>query len=130
MVYGVKEVLSEIVKSDRQLVNESQEKLSEVEIIPESQLNPKQVIHLLCARAIVDSLWFPKPSGIFAAIIPPASERTRTAGLYSRQLKTIYIALEQLGSFRNTVDTLTHELAHHTSQAEDSRKSTLRQFQR
>ena len=54
-----------------------------------------------------------------AAIIPPASDRVRTAGMYSRTTGEIYIASDQLESARSTIDTVIHEIAHHTSGAED-----------
>ncbi len=56
---------------------------------------------------------------VHAAIIPPASDRVRTAGMYSRATEEIFIDLSQLERARQTVDTAIHELAHHTSGAED-----------
>jgi hypothetical protein len=60
-----------------------------------------------------------KVSGVHAAIIPPASDRVRTAGMYSRTTTEIYIASDQLEKGRSTVDTVIHEIAHHTSGADD-----------
>lgn len=57
--------------------------------------------------------------GVHAALIPPASDRARTAGMYSTITKEIYINLDQLEHGRRTIDTVIHELAHHRSRAED-----------
>ena len=39
--------------------------------------------------------------------------------MYGRTMEEIYISGEQLVTARKTIDTLIHELAHHTSGAED-----------
>lgn len=119
--YNVKWAVAEVIKTDRQLIDESQEKLAEVEIIPDKELSPRELIHLECARELIKNMpdWMGYPKGTYAAVIPPASNRTRTAGLYSKPLKLIYIDLHQLSNFERTIDTLDHEYAHHTSQAED-----------
>lgn len=54
-----------------------------------------------------------------AALIPPASDRVRTAGLYSKTTQEVLISPDQLENARSTVDTLIHELAHHQSGEED-----------
>lgn len=116
--YGVQEGIASVVKSDKDLVKESQEKLREVKIIDDTRLNPTQLIHLEFIRKIAKAVSF----GIthtYAAIIPPASDRARTAGMYSRTFKEIYISLEQLDRGSTTIDTAIHEIAHHTSGSED-----------
>jgi hypothetical protein len=94
-----------------------------VQIIPDEGLSRKQRAHLSLARAIADEVCLTKVSGVHAAIIPPASDRVRTAGMYSRTTMEIYIAADQLERGRTTVDTVIHEIAHHTSGAEDLEES-------
>jgi hypothetical protein len=115
----VQDTLAEAVLTDKDLVKASQERLREVEIIPDERLSRKQRAHLRLARAIADEVCVTKVSGVHAAIIPPASDRVRTAGMYSRITMEIYIAADQLERGRATVDTVIHEIAHHTSGAED-----------
>ena len=43
--------------------------------------------------------------------------------MYGKSTQEIYIATEQLELGRNTVDTAIHEIAHHTSQAEDGEEA-------
>ncbi len=118
--YGARTGLSYVIKTDRQLIDESQDKLREVQVIPKENLTPRQLASLELARAINDRLYLSEPTGgIEAAIIPPASDRVRTAGLYSRTTAIIFIAASQLNDGSSTVDTLVHELAHHVSGAED-----------
>jgi len=115
----VSDTLAEAIMSDKNLVKESQEKLRETEVIPDSGLSHRQLVHLRIARAITNQ-WATNPvSGVYAAIIPPASDRVRTAGLYSRVTEEIDIALDQLDHAQSTIDTTIHELAHHISGAED-----------
>ena len=42
-----------------------------------------------------------------------------TAGMYGRSTEEVFISLDQLERGSTTVDTVVHELAHHTSGAED-----------
>jgi hypothetical protein len=116
----VKDALSRAIITDVDLVKASQERLREVKVIPDDGLSARQRAHLNLARAIADQVSpYIRVVGIHAAMIPPASDRVRTAGLYGRSTQEVFIASDQLESGRNTVDTLIHELAHHTSGAED-----------
>ncbi|MDD5702991.1 MAG: hypothetical protein PHU23_13190 [Dehalococcoidales bacterium] len=124
MSWNVKDSLAEILKTDAHLIQESQEKLREVAVVRDEDLEPLQQVHLRLARAIVAYLersWS-KTGGVRAAIIPPASDRVRTAGMYGRSTQEIFIATEQLLRARNVVDTTIHEMAHHISEAEDGEK--------
>ena len=67
-------------------------------------------------------MWNPV-KGVHAAIIPPASDRVRTAGMYSRNTEEVFISSDQLEHGHNTVDTSIHEIAHHTSGAEDGEEA-------
>ncbi|MDD4985021.1 MAG: hypothetical protein PHQ43_04410, partial [Dehalococcoidales bacterium] len=106
--------------TDSDLVKASQERLREARVIPEERLSPRQRAHLKLARAIAEEVASGrKVGGVHAAIIPPASDRVRTAGMYSRVTEEIFIASDQLERGRSSVDTVIHELAHHLSGAED-----------
>lgn len=109
----VRDMLVEVIRTDGRLVAESQERLREVEVALDDRLTERQLTHLLVARAL--AALFPGISQVHAALIPPASERTRTAGLYQRSTAEIYIATDMLESGRHTVDTTIHEVAHHVS---------------
>jgi hypothetical protein len=116
----VRDTLARAVSTDADLVKASQERLREVEVIPDARLTTRQLAHLKLARAVTDEVCrIRKVSAVHAAIIPPASDRVRTAGMYSRTTQEIYIASDQLERGRSTVDTVVHEIAHHTSGAED-----------
>jgi len=115
----VKDTLAMVITTDTDLVKASQERLREAQVIPDSQLTHRQRVHLILAREIAKAIPVQKVAGIHAAIIPPASDRVRTAGMYSRITKEIFIAADQLEHGKTTVDTVIHELAHHTSGAED-----------
>jgi hypothetical protein len=124
MGYSVKAGLKAIIKTDVQLKDESQSKLQEVETIPDSQLSARQLASLNLIRAIVNfhlKYWDEgyRVKGVHAAIIPPASDRVRTSGLYSRTTQEIYLAADQLEKASVAIDVGIHELAHHVSQAED-----------
>lgn len=123
LLWGVGKALENVITTDRELVKASQERLSEVKIVPDSSLTPRQLTHLKLARKIASIVSIPEifdpVSGVHAAIIPPASDRVRTAGLYQKTTATIYIATDQLERARSTVDTMIHELAHHMSGEED-----------
>jgi len=110
--YDVRDTLSGAIITDLALVKASQEKLREVEIIPEEKLSPRARAHLNLARAIAARVFYQAPP-VHAAIIPPASDRVRTAGMYSTATEEIYISLEMLEHAKNMLDTLIHEMAHH-----------------
>jgi hypothetical protein len=118
--WHVRDTLAGAIMTDRDLVKESQERLREVEVIPADKLSLRQRTNLKLARAITGEICrVRRVSEVHAAIIPPASDRVRTAGMYSRTTGEIYIASDQLESARSTIDTVVHEIAHHTSGAED-----------
>ncbi|MCL0088776.1 hypothetical protein M1O54_00175 [Dehalococcoidia bacterium] len=117
--YGVTDALSKVILTDEALIRDSQKRLAEVEIIPDEELTERQRAHLRLARKIAEATLVRELTGVHAAIIPPASDRMRTAGLYSSAAETIYIAADQLNTARATVDVLIHEMAHHTSGRED-----------
>lgn len=121
--WAVRDQLSKILKTDVMLVQESQEALREVNIIPDAQLAPGQLAHLELVRATVETMYRnsygKKPAGVHAAIIPAASDRVRTAGMYSRITTDIYVDMTQLDRARTAVDVGIHEMAHHISEAED-----------
>ena len=118
--WNVRDTLARAIMTDKDLVKASQERLREVEVIPAERLSHRQRINLKLARAITDEICrIRRVSAVHAAIIPPASDRVRTAGMYSRTTGEIYIASDQLESARSTIDTVVHEIAHHTSGAED-----------
>ena len=124
--YGVERCLGGAITTDEDLVKASQERLRDVETIPDGGLTPRQLASLKLARAIADRLthWMFRPvMGVHAAIIPPASDRVRTAGMYSRKTEEVFISSDQLEHGRNTVDTVIHEIAHHTSGAEDGEEA-------
>ena len=79
--YYVKDTLSRVIPTDAKLIKASQERLREAKVIPDSELTPRQRAHLNLARAIVqDTCRYRPVSAVHAAIIPPASDRVRTAG--------------------------------------------------
>jgi len=117
------EALDKPIPTDVEIINDSQKRLRSTAVVPDEKLNSRQLSHLKLARVIARDI-FHTPVSIHAAIIPPASERVRTAGLYETTTRVIYLNLDQLSSGRNTVDTLIHELGHHqqyqqTNKAED-----------
>ena len=118
--WAVESAIGQVVLTDSQLIDQSQERLREVEITPDNQLTDIQMASLELARAIARKrAGGVKTLGVHAALIPPASDRARTAGMYSTITKEIYINLDQLEHGRRTIDTVIHELAHHRSRAED-----------
>ncbi len=117
--WQVQDTLAQAIPTDAALVKASQDRLREVQVIPDGRLTFRQKTHLKLARAISDGVCTEKVGGVHAAIIPPASDRVRTAGMYSRVTADIYIASDQLEKGRSTVDTVIHEIAHHTSGADD-----------
>lgn len=94
------------------LIQESQRRLGGVRPIKDSDLTPAQLSSLNLARCITKQK-------VYAANIPAASDRVTTAGMYSRSTWEIYISPGQLERGREAVSTTIHELAHHTSGAED-----------
>lgn len=108
--YGVKNALSEAIMADRALIQESQERLREAEIVPDYRLTPKALAHLNLARKIASHF---KVERVHASVIPPASERVRTAGLYDHVAEEILLHLETLESAMKTLDAIIHELGHH-----------------
>jgi len=108
----VRGVLASIIKTDAQLVQESQERLADTEIIEDKQLPSEYLSHLELARSIARSF---QVSQVKAANIPRASDAARTAGLYNSTLEVIKIDMEQLKSVVDTIDTVIHEIAHHTA---------------
>jgi SAM-dependent methyltransferase len=108
-----------IIKTDTDLITESQERLKDVQKVPDSDLSPTQLANLNLAKAVAEAITFGTHRGPFAAIIPPASDRTRTAGLYSRATKEQFISREQLYHAKSAIETTIHESSHHTSGRED-----------
>ena len=108
--WGVRDALSGVITSDGALIQESQERLRETKALPDDKLTARAKTHLELARAIATSFGINK---VYASIIPPASDRVRTAGLYDHALEEIILHLETLESARRTVDAIIHELGHH-----------------
>jgi hypothetical protein len=124
LAHGVTPTLTDVIPYDRKLIDESQERLREVKVVPDEQLSPGQLAHLSLARAIVSRVSYGESlGGVRAAIIPPASDRVRTAGMYGRSTREIFIHIEQLFRGSTTVDTVIHEVAHHNSGAEDGEEA-------
>jgi 23S rRNA U2552 (ribose-2'-O)-methylase RlmE/FtsJ len=118
--YYVKDTLSKVILTDAKLIKASQERLREAKVIPDNELTARQRAHINLARAIVqDTCRYSPITAVHAALIPPASDRVRTAGMYGRITQEIFIASDQLERGSATVDTVIHEIAHHTSGAED-----------
>ena len=117
--------LEKPIPTDIELINESQRRLRRLKVIPDGQLNTRQLAHLKLARVLAQTICYRNPlSGVYAASIPPASDRVRTVGTYGTKNKAGYIALDSLDTGRITIDTLIHELGHHrqylkTGEAED-----------
>jgi len=114
--------LGKSIPTDADIINDSQKRLRSAEVVPDEKLGSRQLSHLKLARVVAT------PVSVYAAVIPPASDRVRTAGLYGTTTGVIYINLDQLYSGRTTVDTLVHELGHHreyrqTGSAEDLSKA-------
>jgi hypothetical protein len=84
--------------------------LRETKIMPEQQLTATARANLKLARAIADPFGI---KSVQAAVIPPASDRVRTAGFYDHTLEEIVLHLETLENARRTVDAMVHELGHH-----------------
>jgi GNAT superfamily N-acetyltransferase len=126
--YWVENALSQFLRTDRNLIDDSQERLRDVDIVPDKKLKDYEMAHLELAREIAKQESGPRAvKGVWAAIIPPASDRVRTAGLYGTTTREIFINLPQFMHARYVVDTVIHELAHHRSDgAEDGTEEHLR----
>ncbi|MDD5702308.1 MAG: hypothetical protein PHU23_09705 [Dehalococcoidales bacterium] len=98
--------------SDRELIRISQDRLRGVKIIPDDKLDYQSHAHLKLARALAAKL-FTIPPQVHIALIPPASDRVNTAGMYSTITGEIYISLETARHFQTMIDTLIHEFGHH-----------------
>ncbi len=110
--WSVKDTLGRAITTDTEIVRTSQERLREVEVIPDEKLERRHLAHLKLARAIAAKVFYTPPP-VHVAVIPPASDRVRTAGMYSTATGEIYIALEMMERGKTMIDTLVHELAHH-----------------
>ncbi|KKL18012.1 hypothetical protein LCGC14_2479780, partial [marine sediment metagenome] len=129
--FDVSTAIHRVIKSDADLIQDSQERLREVQVIQDKDLSPRQRVHLELAREIASQTAGDQTiRGIHAAIIPPASDRVRTAGMYGRTTQEVFISTEQLDKARDTVDTTVHEVAHHTSGAEDGEEAHNRELTR
>jgi hypothetical protein len=118
--WHVRETLGKVILTDAFLIKASQERLREAQVIPDDQLSFRQKASLKLARAIAqETLPYNPVAGVHAAIIPPASDRVRTAGMYSRTTQEIFLGSDILEHAQTAIDTVIHELAHHTSLAED-----------
>ncbi len=107
----VRSAFAMIIKTDAKLVEESQDRLKDTEVIPDNSLPETERGNLEIAREMAKLFNLPGP--VNAAVIPPASDNARTAGFYNGTLQAIKIELSQLRSLLSTVDTMIHELAHH-----------------
>lgn len=110
---GINSLLSAGIPTDKDLVLESQEALRKTKIIPTTQLKEIFLVHLELAKALARQ--FDPKIKVYAAIIPPASDKTRTAGLYDMETGEIMLSLETLELGRTTVDAMIHELGHHVA---------------
>jgi hypothetical protein len=109
--YSVADTLSRAILTDKNLVDASQERLRETEVIPDDCLTPVALAHLNLARAIAAE--FHGIAGVHASVIPPASDRVRTAGLYIPATREIILHLEVLEHAKTTIDAMVHEIGHH-----------------
>lgn len=109
--WGVAPALEETILTDGGLVKDSQDRLRETEVVPDHRLPARALVHLNMARKI--ATWFHGISNVVAAVIPPASDRIRTAGLYTPMTAEIVLHLETLGTARDTVNAMVHEIGHH-----------------
>ncbi len=108
---NLRDKLAGAIVTDKELIRRSQQQLSKTEIIPDEKLEYRQLTHIKLSRTITAYV-FDIPPQVFVAIIPPASDRVRTAGMYATS-GIVYISLEMIERGRSTIDTLVHELAHH-----------------
>jgi hypothetical protein len=109
--WGVREALGNVIKTDKELVREMTERLSDAETIPDKQLIPQQLANLELARAIAKDF---SAGLVSAAIIPPASDMIgRTAGIYEFDTHAIKVHAEMLHKAGDTIGVMVHELGHH-----------------
>ncbi len=118
VAYGVRDGLATLVSTDRQLVEKSQERLQGAQIIKDDKLPAKESQHLTIARRLT-SISTANPKAVYAAIIPPASDRVRTAGMYQKSTREVFISMQELTRLQSTISVLIHELAHNLSGADD-----------
>jgi len=111
--WGVRDVLATVITTDSELVRRCQESLRETKVTPDVYLTKRAFTHLELARAIASH--FSGVAGVYAAIIPPASDRARTAGLYDMGTYEIMLHLETLEHAHDTIDAMVHELGHHVA---------------
>lgn len=111
--WAVKEALATVITNDKELVDRSQESLRGAKVVPDVQLTPRALAHLKLARAITDTFIPINTPAVHAAVIPRASDRARTSGLYEMTTGEIMLHLETLESARDTIDAIVHELGHH-----------------
>jgi len=110
--WQVSDTLARAITMDKEIVRTSQERLREVEVIPDDRLESRHLAHLKLARVITGKVFYTTPP-VYVAVIPPASDRVRTAGMYSTATGEVYISLEMMERGKTMIDTLVHELAHH-----------------
>ena len=109
------------LRTDTEIIAESQERLSKVQVIPDDQLTGAELASLELIRAINN-----QNSGaqaVNAADIPAASDRVKTAGMYGRHDERIYMGREYLASGRQAVGVGIHEISHHKSGGGDDEDS-------
>lgn len=103
------------------MTEDVRKRLTASEPIPDEELTRLQFIHLELARAIVNKvtprITERKVPRVRAVVIPPNQVSIR--GMYNRGTEEIFIDLATLERGSTTVDAVIHELAHHTSRAED-----------
>ena len=115
--WDVEYFLEGLVPTDVEVAREVQKRLSGVEIVPDERLSPLQRAHLEMARGIANH--YHRDVLVRAAIIPEAVPGARTEGMYDKRGREIFIAMGPLESATKTLDVLIHELAHHSSMAND-----------
>jgi len=124
MPNNLRSYLEGILKTDMMVIAENIKKVDASQLYPEGKLDERQKRCLALARKIVSLCsTYTAPPGVYAAIIPDSSSGHTIGGLYNRQLKRILIHIRSLKEPTTTVDTIIHELAHHTSQADDGTES-------
>jgi len=111
--WGVKEALSTVITSDKELISKMSESLRGTRVVSDIQLTPRAFAHLKLARAIAEN--FTDVMGVDAGVIPPASDQARTAGMYDMATARITTHLETLEHARDTVNAMVHELGHHVA---------------
>jgi len=102
---SVRDTMSLAITTDKNIIDASVERLRDAEVIPDEKLSPIELAHLQLARAIAVRAHRGEPvRGTYAALIPPASDRVRTAGMYGRNTQEIFIDLSQLDRGHATVE--------------------------